>query len=70
MWYDLNVTTGGDFYLWALANAPDTSADTALGQRRRHAADVQLTAHGHREHLELGAADVHRPPPCQPARTP
>jgi fibronectin type 3 domain-containing protein len=28
LWYDLNVTTGGSFYIWALANGPDTGSDT------------------------------------------
>jgi hypothetical protein len=29
MWYDVQITNGGDFYVWALVNAPDTSGDTA-----------------------------------------
>ena len=28
LWYDLNVTTSGNFFIWALANGPDTGSDT------------------------------------------
>jgi hypothetical protein len=28
MWYDLNVASGGNFYLWLLANGADTNSDS------------------------------------------
>jgi hypothetical protein len=28
MWYDLNVTSGGTFFLWGRANGPDTASDS------------------------------------------
>jgi hypothetical protein len=28
LWFDVNVTNGGNFYLWALASGPDTSGDS------------------------------------------
>ena len=45
MWYDVNVTNGGDFFLWALVNAPDTGGDTAYVSVNG-GADIQLTASG------------------------
>jgi fibronectin type 3 domain-containing protein len=42
LWYDLNVATTGNFYIWALANGPDANADTMWVSLDGNA-DQQLT---------------------------
>jgi fibronectin type 3 domain-containing protein len=42
LWYDLNVTAAGNYFVWALANGPDTSSDTMWVSLDGNA-DQQLT---------------------------
>ncbi len=41
LWYDVNVASGGNFYLWALANGPDGGSDS-FWLSADGLADVQL----------------------------